>query len=185
MATSEVRIDVDDAIAVSGILERPADARAMLALAHGAGAGMRHPFLTALARELAAARVATLRYQFPYMEQQRRVPDTPAVLTATVRAAVRTASAAAPDLPLLTGGKSLGGRMTSTAAAQNHSNAFAESFFSDFRCILRTALEPSGGNIWRARASRCFFCRARAMRWPISIYCARSARAWGAAQLCG
>ncbi len=116
--TSEMRFEVENAIAVSAILERPANARWMLALAHGAGAGMRHPFLTALARELAEAQVATLRYQFPYMEQQRRVPDTPAVLTATVRAAVRAAAGAAPELPLLAGGKSLGGRMTSTAAAR-------------------------------------------------------------------
>jgi predicted alpha/beta-hydrolase family hydrolase len=116
--TSEMRFDVENAIAVSAILERPASARWMLALAHGAGAGMRHPFLTAFARELAEAQVATLRYQFPYMEQQRRVPDVPAVLTATVRGAVRAASRAAPELPLLAGGKSLGGRMTSTAAAQ-------------------------------------------------------------------
>lgn len=116
--TSEMRFEVENAIAVSAILERPANARWMLALAHGAGAGMRHPFLTALARELAEAQVATLRYQFPYMEQQRRVPDTPSVLTATVRAAVRAAAGAAPELPLLAGGKSLGGRMTSTAAAQ-------------------------------------------------------------------
>jgi uncharacterized protein len=116
--TSEMRFDVENAIAVSAILERPANARWMLALAHGAGAGMRHPFLGTLARELAEAQVATLRYQFPYMEQQRRVPDTPAVLTATVRAAVRAAASTAPELPLLAGGKSLGGRMTSTAAAR-------------------------------------------------------------------
>ena len=116
--TREMRFDVENAIAVSAILERPANARWMLALAHGAGAGMRHPFLITLARELAEAQVATLRYQFPYMEQQRRVPDTPAMLTATVRAAVRAAARAAPELPLLAGGKSLGGRMTSTAAAR-------------------------------------------------------------------
>ncbi len=90
----------------------------MLALAHGAGAGMTHPFLALLAAELAAVGVATLRYQFPYMEQRRRVPDSPAVLTATVRAAVRTAAEAAPRLPLMAGGKSMGGRMSSQAAAQ-------------------------------------------------------------------
>jgi predicted alpha/beta-hydrolase family hydrolase len=119
MATaSEMGFEVENATAVSAILERPPNARWMLALAHGAGAGMRHPFLTALARELADAQVATLRYQFPYIEQQRRLPDSPAVLTATVRAAVRAAARAAPELPLLAGGKSFGGRMTSTAAAQ-------------------------------------------------------------------
>jgi len=90
----------------------------LLVLAHGAGAGMSHPFMEMLAGELAEAGVATLRYQFPYMEERRRVPDAPAVLTATVVAAVRAAAEAAPGLPLLAGGKSMGGRMTSQAAAQ-------------------------------------------------------------------
>jgi uncharacterized protein len=79
---------------------------------------MKHPFLGALSHELAAAGVATYRYQFPYMEQRRRVPDSPAVLTATVAAAVSSAQKTAPDLPLLAGGKSMGGRMTSQAAAK-------------------------------------------------------------------
>jgi uncharacterized protein len=79
---------------------------------------MSHPFMENLATELGAAGVATLRYQFPYMEDRRRVPDTPVVLTATVVAAVRAAAKAAPDLPLLAGGKSMGGRMTSQAAAE-------------------------------------------------------------------
>ncbi len=109
---------VEGAGEVSALLMLPAEARVMLALAHGAGAGMSHPFLASLAAELAAVGVATLRYQFPYMEQRRRVPDSPAVLTATVRAAVRTAAEAAPRLPLIAGGKSMGGRMTSQAAAQ-------------------------------------------------------------------
>src|SRR5579862_7764092 len=103
---------------VSAILDRPATAQWLLALAHGAGAGMRHKFLEQLARELSAVDIATLRYQFPYMEQRRRVPDAPDVLTATVRAAAHAAANAAPGLPLLAGGKSLGGRMTSSAAAQ-------------------------------------------------------------------
>jgi len=79
---------------------------------------MNHPFMAKLAGELAGVGVATLRYQFPYMEEKRRVPDTPAVLTATVVAAVRAAAEAAPGLPLFAGGKSMGGRMTSQAAAQ-------------------------------------------------------------------
>ncbi len=78
---------------------------------------MRHPFLGRLAAELAAVDVATLRYQFPYMEQRRRVPDPPAVLTSTVRAAIKKAIEIAPDLPILAAGKSMGGRMTSQAAA--------------------------------------------------------------------
>jgi predicted alpha/beta-hydrolase family hydrolase len=104
---------------VSSILLRPADARWLLVLGHGAGAGMRHPFMTALARELAAERIATFRYQFPYMENRRKAPDRPPTLTATVAAAVRAAHDAAPELPLLAGGKSMGGRMTSTAASEN------------------------------------------------------------------
>jgi predicted alpha/beta-hydrolase family hydrolase len=78
---------------------------------------MNHPFLANLVMELAAAGVATLRYQFPYVEQRRRVPDPPEVLTAVVRAAVIKATELAPDLPVLAGGKSMGGRMTSQAAA--------------------------------------------------------------------
>jgi predicted alpha/beta-hydrolase family hydrolase len=78
---------------------------------------MNHPFLEKLAAELAAVDVATFRYQFPYMEQGRRVPDPPAVLTSAVAAAVRAAIEFAPDLPILAGGKSMGGRMTSSAAA--------------------------------------------------------------------
>src|SRR6266403_2012181 len=103
---------------VSALLLRPAKARRLLVLAHGAGAGMCHPFMEKLAGELAGVGVATLRYQFPYMEARRRVPDAPAVLTATVVAAVRAAAEAAPGLPLLAGGKSMGGRMTSQAAAE-------------------------------------------------------------------
>lgn len=97
------------------MLLRPDDARWLLVLAHGAGAGMHHPFMESLARELAACRVASLRYQFPYMQQRRKRPAAPAMLTATVRTAVTAASEAASDLPLLAGGKSLGGRMTSLA----------------------------------------------------------------------
>ena len=114
----ELRFAVGGSEEVSAIVLRPAKPRCLLALAHGAGAGMRHPFLEALADELAAADVATFRYQFPYMEQKRRVPDRPPLLIATVAAAVRAAAKAAPGLPLLAGGKSMGGRMTSTATAQ-------------------------------------------------------------------
>lgn len=117
-STRDLQLRVEDVGEVSAILLRPPKARRLLVLAHGAGAGMHHPFLEIMARELAAAGVATFRYQFPYMEQRRRVPDGPAMLTATVRAAVRAAAEAAPELPLLAGGKSLGGRMTSLAASQ-------------------------------------------------------------------
>ena len=113
-----LRFAVEGGGEVSALLMLPAKARMMLALAHGAGAGMSHPFLASLAAELAAVGVATLRYQFPYMEQRRGSPDSPAIATATVAAAARAAWEQAPDLPLFAGGKSLGGRMTSQAAAK-------------------------------------------------------------------
>jgi predicted alpha/beta-hydrolase family hydrolase len=116
-ATS-LKISVGPGVTVSGLLLNPPVSMALLVLGHGAGAGMRHPFMEALARELAGVGVATFRYQFPYMEDRRRVPDSPLVLTSTVQAAVRTAAEEAPGLPVLAGGKSMGGRMTSQAAAE-------------------------------------------------------------------
>lgn len=100
------------------MLLRPPDAHALLALAHGAGADMHHAFMQQLAEALAARGVATFRYQFPYTEAGKRRPDPRGRLLATVRAAVAVAHAAAPDLPLFAGGKSMGGRMTSQAAAE-------------------------------------------------------------------
>ena len=111
-------ISAADDIQVSGLLLQPASAKACLVLGHGAGAGMEHPYMAALARDLAAAGVATLRYQFPYMEKRGRRPDPPAVCHATVRAAVDAAQALVPSLPLLAGGKSFGGRMTSQTQAE-------------------------------------------------------------------
>jgi predicted alpha/beta-hydrolase family hydrolase len=102
---------------VSALLVLPPAARLLYVLAHGAGAGMRHPFLEAAAGCLAERGIATLRYQFPYMERRGGRPDPPAVAEATVRAAVEQAARAAPGLPLVAGGKSFGGRMTSAAQA--------------------------------------------------------------------
>src|SRR6266571_6637717 len=118
-AVEQLRFGVEGGGEVSALLCRPAKARWLLVLAHGAGAGMSHAFMEKLAGELTGVGVATFRYQFPYMEERRRVPDAPTLLTATVVAAVRTAVEAAPGLPLLAGGKSMGGRMTSQAAAQH------------------------------------------------------------------
>jgi predicted alpha/beta-hydrolase family hydrolase len=116
---SELSIQVGERVGrVSALLLRPPDARWLYVLAHGAGAGMRHRFMGAVAEALAQREVATLRYQFPYTEAGGRRPDPPGVLQATVRAAVATAATLAPALPLLAGGKSLGGRMTSSAAAK-------------------------------------------------------------------
>jgi len=117
MTTREISFDAGGAGAVEGLLARPPGATCLLVLSHGAGDGMRHPFMESAAAELAARGIATLRYQFPYMQKKSRRPDSAVVLQATVRAAVRAAAAAAPDLPLLAGGKSMGGRMTSLAAA--------------------------------------------------------------------
>jgi hypothetical protein len=102
---------------VSALLNLPSGARACYVLAPGAGAGMHHPFMSAVADELAALGVATLRYQFPYMERRARRPDPPPVCHATVRAAVAAAAHLAPTLPLVAGGRSFGGRMTSQAQA--------------------------------------------------------------------
>ena len=101
----------------SAILLMPAAARALLVLGHGAGAGMRHPFMETIAALLAERDLATLRYQFPYMEKGRRRPDPQPVLLATVRSALAAAIGEAPALPIFAGGKSMGGRMTSLAAA--------------------------------------------------------------------
>ena len=100
------------------VLPPPPGARLVCVLAHGAGAGMRHPFLESVAQALAELAIATLRYQFPYMEARARRPDPPAVAELAVRAAVAEAARAAPGLPLLAGGKSFGGRMTSSAQAK-------------------------------------------------------------------
>lgn len=97
------------------LLVLPPNATAMLVLAHGAGAGMRHPFLEAIAQALAARGIGTFRYEFAYMEKKSRRPDPPAVAMARVREAVLEAAREAPGVPLIAGGKSFGGRMTSTA----------------------------------------------------------------------
>jgi len=115
--TERVTISVDDAHRVSGLLLAPQQAEACYVLAHGAGAGMAHPFMTAVATGLAERGIATLRYQFPYMEQRARRPDPPKLAQATVRAAVAKAARLVPALPLVAGGKSFGGRMTSQAQA--------------------------------------------------------------------
>ena len=119
VAAKEVRFAVNEkAGAVSGLLKLPKDATTLIVLAHGAGAGMRHKFMEEVATRFADHSIATLRYQFPYMEKRTKRPDSEATLTETVRAAVGAAKKYAGDLPLFAGGKSMGGRMTSLAAAK-------------------------------------------------------------------
>jgi uncharacterized protein len=116
-APQAIRIEIDADTAVSGLLQAPPDARAAYVLAHGAGAGMAHAFMSAAASGLAERGVATLRYQFPYMERGSKRTDTPAVAHAAVRAAVARAVQEFSSLRLYAGGKSFGGRMTSQAQA--------------------------------------------------------------------
>jgi len=103
---------------VETIVQQPADMRALLVLAHGAGAGMRHDFLEQQSALLAGRGIGTLRYEFAYMEQKRNRVDPPAVAVARVREAVAEARRLAPGVPLFAGGKSFGGRMTSTAQSE-------------------------------------------------------------------
>jgi uncharacterized protein len=110
-------IAVSSSVRVSGLLQNPPHARACYVLAHGAGAGMSHPFMANVAAELASRGIATLRYQFPYVERGAKRPDPPQVAHATVRAAVAAAGALLPEHLFIAGGKSFGGRMTSQAQA--------------------------------------------------------------------
>jgi predicted alpha/beta-hydrolase family hydrolase len=110
---------VDAERSVSGLLQAPKGARAIYVLAHGAGAGMAHPFMAKIAGLLADRGIATLRYQFPYMEKGSKRPDSPKLAEATVAAAVEEAKRLVPKLPVFAGGKSFGGRMTSQADAND------------------------------------------------------------------
>jgi len=118
MDSSQVVIPIEGQAAVSGLWQAPPDPRAVLVLAHGAGAGMRHRSMAAIAHGLAERGVATLRYQFPYMEKGGKRVDPPPVAHAAVRAAVAEATRLAGAAPLFAGGRSFGGRMTSQAQAQ-------------------------------------------------------------------
>jgi uncharacterized protein len=112
-----VTLQVSESCTVSGLLDMPTNARACFVFAHGAGAGMQHASMASVAADLSQQGIATLRYQFPYMERGSRRPDPPPLCHATVRAAVAEAARAAPGLRLIAGGRSFGGRMTSQAQA--------------------------------------------------------------------
>jgi uncharacterized protein len=117
-AAEPITVKGDHDIVVSGLLQAPSHPRACYVVAHGAGAGMRHPFMAAVAAGLAERGIATLRYQFPYMERGGKRPDPPHLAHAAVRAAVAAARQALPGLALIAGGKSFGGRMTSQTQAR-------------------------------------------------------------------
>ena len=126
---------------VSGLLLMPKDAQSLLVLAHGASAGMRHKFMEQLCAKLAERGVATLRYQFPYMEKATKRPDSEAVLTTTVRSAAGAAKKFARRMPIFAGGKSMGGRMTSLAAAKESLDGIRGLIFFGFP--LHAAGKPS------------------------------------------
>jgi predicted alpha/beta-hydrolase family hydrolase len=117
MTAQQLKLTLKEGTSVSALLLRPDNARACFVFAHGAGAGMAHPFMQTVATGLCERGIATLRYQFPYMEKASKRPDAPAVAHAAVRAAVKEAARLSAGLPLIAGGKSFGGRMTSQAQA--------------------------------------------------------------------
>jgi predicted alpha/beta-hydrolase family hydrolase len=141
-ATAEtLTVAIDKRHRISGLLSIPTGSRACYVMGHGAGAGMTHPFLAGLAGELGARRIATLRYQFPYMEEGRRRPDPPPLAHAAIRAVIAEAGIRAPGLPLFAGGKSFGGRMTSQAQALQPLDAVRGLIFLGFP--LHPAARPS------------------------------------------
>jgi hypothetical protein len=117
MPARSLKLTLENGSSISALLLEPDNAGACCVLAHGAGAGMSHPFMETVAAGLAERGIATLRYQFPYMEKGSKRPDTPAAAHAAIRAAVHEAARLRPRLPLVAGGKSFGGRMTSQAQA--------------------------------------------------------------------
>ena len=117
MTVQSLKLEIENAPSISALLLHPDNARVCFVFAHGAGAGMSHPFMETVATGLGERGIATLRYQFPYMEKGSKRPDAPAVAHAAVRAAVAEAARRCAGLPLIAGGKSFGGRMTSQAQA--------------------------------------------------------------------
>ncbi len=140
--TQKLTVEVGKTGSVSALLMRPRAMRACYVFAHGAGAGMTHAFMTEAAEGLGGRGIATLRYQFPYMEKGGKRPDPPAIAQAAVRGAVTEATRLCPGLPLIAGGKSFGGRMTSQAQAKAPLPGVVGLAFFGFP--LHAAGKPSG-----------------------------------------
>ena len=121
MKVTPLKLEVSESIgAVSAELIAPDSLQAIITLAHGAGAGMNHPFMTALANELAQLGIGTLRFNFPFTEQKKKRPDFPAVAHKTIEAAINKAHELLPTVPLFVSGKSFGGRMSSQLLSKTH-----------------------------------------------------------------
>ena len=142
VSPQQLSIEIAKAGQVSALLNRPSQAHACFVFAHGAGAGMTHAFMETVADGLCERGVATLRYQFPYMEKGSKRPDPPAIAHAAVRAALAEAGRSCPGLPLIAGGKSFGGRMTSLALAAAPLDSVRGLAFLAFP--LHPAGKPSG-----------------------------------------
>jgi len=128
-----MKIKVSDKIgSVSGEIISPEKPKAILVLAHGAGAGMKHPFMKSLSDELCLRGIATLRFNFPFIEQKKGRPDLPAVAHTTIEVAIQATEKKFPDVPLFAGGKSFGGRMTSQLMASKEIPAVQGVIFFGF-----------------------------------------------------
>jgi predicted alpha/beta-hydrolase family hydrolase len=133
MKTIPIKIRVSSSIGeVSAELIQPEKIKYLLTLAHGAGAGMHHPFMTALSNELAAHQIGTLRFNFPFTEQKKKRPDVPAVAHKTIEVAIQKANELFPSLPIFAGGKSFGGRMTSQYVSKQNLNELSGVVFVGF-----------------------------------------------------
>ena len=174
MKARRLRLVVKPGMTVSALYQKTPDAAALLVFAHGAGAGMSHPFMAAVADRLAEAGVSTLRFQFPYMEAGSKRPDRPAIAHAAVRAAVSRAAKLAPGLPLFAGGKSFGGRMTSQAQALEPLPDVRGLVFLGFPLHRLKNPRSSGRPTFSTSLFRNCSFRARGTRWPSLRSCEAS-----------
>nr|WP_294518970.1 alpha/beta family hydrolase [uncultured Rhodopila sp.] len=186
MVLSEpITIQIDATRTVSGLLQVPPDAIAAFVFAHGAGAGMTHPFMAGVADGLAERRIATVRYQFAYMQAGSKRPDRPPLAHAAVRAAVAAASRRLPSLPLFAGGKSFGARMTSQAQAESPLPRVGGLIFAGFP--LHPAKKPSddrGAHLALVRIPMLFLQGTRDALAEPALLLPLIARLGGAATLC-
>jgi len=168
MRMETLKIDVGEIGSVTALLRVPEPATACYVMAHGAGAGMTHPFMTAVADGLYARQIGTLRYQFPHMERGSKRPDNPAVTHATVRSAVSEAHRLVPSLPLFAGGKSFGGRMTSQAQAEAPLPHIQGLVFFGFPLHAAGKPRPFALSTFCRFESRCSSCKEPPTPRPIS-----------------